>query len=126
MTAATPARIEVLTVPDCPHRELMVERLRQALDQTGRPDVLVTERVIDHLEGAVTAGMHGSPTVLIDGQDPFTADGTLGSVSCRLYATEMGIDGAPGVAELVEALSSERSSAHAITVPSGRRARLKA
>jgi hypothetical protein len=49
--------------------------------------------------------MHGSPTVLIDGHDPFTAAGVEASVSCRLFPTVSGFDGAPTVEDLVAALS---------------------
>ena len=47
--------------------------------------MVVTERVIDDPLLAAAAGSHGSPTVLIDGHDPFTAAGIAASVSCRLF-----------------------------------------
>ena len=93
---------------DCPHREMALDRVRQALDRIGASRVAVTERVIDDPAVAVAAGMHGSPTVLIDDHDPFTADGVDGSVSCRLFPTSSGFDGAPSIAALVSALSQPR------------------
>jgi hypothetical protein len=59
--------VEVLTVTDCPHRSLTLGRLRLALDRIGLTGAAVTERVIDDPTEAIGAGMHGSPTVLIDG-----------------------------------------------------------
>jgi hypothetical protein len=97
--------VEVLTVTDCPHRSLTLGRLRLALDRIGLTGAAVTERVIDDPTEAIGAGMHGSPTVLIDGQDPFTASGTEASVSCRLFRTPTGYDGAPSVDDFVAALA---------------------
>lgn len=90
---------------DCPHREMALDRVRQALDRVGASQVVVTERVIDDPEVAAEAGMHESPTVLIDGHDPFTAAGIEASVSCRLFPTVSGFDGAPTVEDLVAALA---------------------
>ncbi len=68
--------------------------------------MVVTERVIDDPLLAAAAGSHGSPTVLIDGHDPFTAAGIAASVSCRLFPTVSGLDAAPTVEDLVLALST--------------------
>lgn len=105
MVSCTIVDIEVLTVSDCPHREMTLDRVRQALDRIGASEAVVAARVIDDMEVAAAAGMHGSPTVLIDGHDPFRAAGTEASVSCRLYSTATGFDGAPSVDDLVVALS---------------------
>jgi hypothetical protein len=49
--------------------------------------------------------MTGSPTLLIDGHDPFAEPGSAASLSCRLYRDESGrIVGAPSVAQLRRAL----------------------
>ena len=55
--------------------------------------------------------MHGSPTLLIDGVDPFAAPGRPSSLSCRLYRDATGhADGAPPVDALRRVL--EQASAH--------------
>jgi hypothetical protein len=64
-------RIDVLVVPDCPNGPVVIGRLAQILG--GRADVQVATRVIDTVEQADQWGMHGSPTVLVDGRDPFAA-----------------------------------------------------
>lgn len=97
--------VEVLTVTDCPHRDLTMDRVLEALDRVESPKARVTERVIDDPADALVAGMHGSPTILIDGHDPFAADTIEASVSCRLYPTPTGFDGAPSVDDLIVALS---------------------
>jgi len=49
--------------------------------------------------------MHGSPTILVDGTDPFAQPGQLASVSCRLYRDSDGhVDGAPSVSQLRQAI----------------------
>jgi Alkylmercury lyase len=97
--------VEVLTVTDCPHRGLTLARLCAALDRVGLADVVLTERVIDDPAEAIAAGMHGSPTILVDGHDPFAESRTEPSVSCRLFRTPNGYDGAPSIEALVVALT---------------------
>jgi predicted DsbA family dithiol-disulfide isomerase len=100
-------RIDVLVVPDCPNGPVVIERLAQAL--AGRAGVQVTTRVIDTARQAEQWGMHGSPTVLVDGRDPFAAPGTLASLSCRLYQDEGGqVQGAPSLARLRQALDQQQ------------------
>ncbi|MEU0568122.1 thioredoxin family protein [Nonomuraea sp. NPDC005983] len=95
--------LTVLAVPGCPNGPLMEERVEQAL--AGRPDVTVTRKVISDQEEAERAGMRGSPTLLIDGVDPFAAPDVPFSVSCRLFRGEDGsLDGAPSVPALRRAL----------------------
>jgi hypothetical protein len=97
-------RIEVIAVVDCPHRAVAVSHVREALQVAGRSDVVVTERKVEDLAAAWALGMSGSPTILIDGRDPFpTADGGP-SLSCRLYRSGGVVAGAPSVGELLEVL----------------------
>jgi hypothetical protein len=49
--------------------------------------------------------MHGSPTILVDGVDPFAGPGAAASLSCRLYRNSEGrADGAPSVRQLRRAI----------------------
>jgi hypothetical protein len=52
--------------------------------------------------------MRGSPTILIDGADPFEEAGVPLGMSCRIYTTEHGMNGAPSVAQIIEALRDAR------------------
>jgi hypothetical protein len=91
-------RITVLTVPDCPHASLVQEWIQLALD--GRAADVQFVEVADESQAA-QLGMTGSPTVLLDGTDPFTVPGAVASVSCRLYRGPDGrTEGAPSVADL--------------------------
>jgi hypothetical protein len=75
--------LTLLTVPACPNAAQFEERLAAAL--AGHPDVVVQRREIADEQEAAETGMHGSPTLLIDGVDPFAAPGQPPSLSCRLY-----------------------------------------
>ena len=75
--------VEVLHTPGCPSLEPMLERLRLATHQ-----LVVTTEVGTHAEAA-ELGMAGSPTLLIDGVDPFR-QGEQASLSCRVYRDELG------------------------------------
>ncbi|MEU9372670.1 alkylmercury lyase family protein [Streptomyces sp. NPDC048255] len=99
-------RIAILTVPECPNVPVVQERITEALD--GRAAVIDLVEVSD--EGAAALwGMTGSPTVLLEGIDPFPIPGAPPSVSCRLYRDADGrTGGAPSVQALREAFSGAR------------------
>jgi DNA-binding transcriptional MerR regulator len=99
-----PMKLEVLHVPDCPNLPPMLERLAEVTD------LPVTTRVIDSDADAATFRMAGSPTLLIDGADPFTAPGQCDcGMSCRLYRDEDGrIVPAPSVQQLRDAVTAAR------------------
>ena len=97
--------IELLYVPDCPYRSLARDHLDLALSSTRLPAV-VREREVRSSEEAAWLGMRGSPTILIDGEDPFAGPPERAGLSCRLYRGEAGLSGAPTVSQLVDALGS--------------------
>ena len=95
--------LTLLTVPGCPNAAVFEERLAAAL--AGYPDVVVRRREVADEREAAEAGMHGSPTLLVDGVDPFTVPGQVASLSCRLYRDPAGhTEGAPPVDVLRRAL----------------------
>jgi hypothetical protein len=103
--------LTVLAVPDCPNAPVLQQRLAGLV--AGRPGVTVTRRDITDLAEAARWGMHGSPTLLIDGRDPFAVPGTAPAIACRLYEAENGrLDGAPAVSALRQVL--EQADAHLI------------
>jgi hypothetical protein len=107
--------LEVLHVPDCPNLPPLLERLAQVTD------LPVTTRLIDTDEDAARFGMAGSPTLLIDGVDPFApAGGCECGVSCRLYRDQDGrIVAAPSVEQLRAALASTTTAEQHPTRPAG-------
>ena len=101
--------VQVLAVTDCPNVALLDQRLDEVLaDQT---DVRVEHLTIDDPAEAARWGMSGSPTLLVDGVDPFAVLGLVPSVSCRLYRGPDGaVTGAPSRDELRAVLEPSRRS----------------
>ncbi|MGW0749114.1 hypothetical protein [Streptomyces sp. NPDC002587] len=98
--------IEILVVPDCPHKRLAEQRLRQALRDAGLPAGAFTTRVVADQAEAERSGFTGSPTVLVNGRDPFTEPGATPSLACRIYRTPAGVDGAPDADQLRRAIEA--------------------
>jgi len=97
----TELTLEVLHVPDCPNLLPMLEGLREVTD------IPVTTREVDTDAEATALGMAGSPTLLINGIDPFAEPGgRAGGVSCRLYRDEHRIVPAPSLAQLRDAITA--------------------
>jgi hypothetical protein len=98
-------RLLILHVPDCPNTAVLESRLVPIL--ASRPDVHVTREVITTDDQARRRGMAGSPTLLLDGRDPFARPGQQPSLSCRLYPGDDGRPGpAPSEQQLLAALKS--------------------
>ena len=97
-------KLEVLHVSDCPNTSALIDRLDRAV--AGRADVAIEQQVIRDEVEAAACGMTGSPTLLIDGVDPFAVAGRRPSLSCRLYVDETGtMSGAPSLGQLRFALA---------------------
>jgi hypothetical protein len=92
----------VLSVPGCPNVALLEQRLAEALAGLR---VVTVQRVIAGADEAARCGMCGSPTLLVNGHDPFAVPGTVPALACRMYDGEGGrLEGAPTVQELRRAL----------------------
>lgn len=80
---APDVRLEVLHVADCPNLAPMLERLHEVTE------LPVATREIGTTEDAVAHGMAGSPTLLVDGVDPFGVGSSEEyGVACRIYRDE--------------------------------------
>lgn len=99
--------VTLLYFPGCPNWQTADVNLRAALEEAGA-DVAVHRRVVDTVEDAERQGFLGSPTILIDGRDPFAEPGAVPGLSCRVYRTQVGVAGAPSVAQLRAALADAR------------------
>jgi hypothetical protein len=96
-------QIQILYVPDCPNLAAARSRVQEALRDAGL-HAIVEEIEVASFEDADRLGMHGSPTILVDGHDPFASEDEV-SLSCRLYRSEAGTGGSPTVAQLTAVLS---------------------
>ncbi|RJT75438.1 thioredoxin family protein [Arthrobacter cheniae] len=86
----------------CPNWMTADERLQ--LLATDHPDIVVRCQVVDTIEAAERAGFPGSPTILIDGIDPFGDASAPAALACRMYMTDDGPAGAPSLAQLRNAI----------------------
>ena len=86
----------------CPNWQTTHQRLEEAIEGLG---VTVDMQRVETPEEAAEVEFRGSPTVLIDGVDPFAGPDTpaAGSLACRVYQTE---DGSPTVEQLRDAIAS--------------------
>lgn len=88
----------------CPNWHVADERLRAALVAVGRPDDEIDHVLVSTPEQAEASQFRGSPTVLVDGRDPFSDPDAPVGLACRLYRTEHGLAGSPTVNQLVAVL----------------------
>ena len=88
----------------CPNWKVADARL-QALKEEGF-DLEIVRQLIETPEAAAEAGFRGSPTVLVDGIDPFADPGAPVGLSCRVYRTDEGLAGSPTLDQLRKAVAT--------------------
>ncbi len=104
----TSVRITLGYFEGCPNWQVAYERLAQALGTTGHEDLVIKLVPVTSEEEAVSLGFAGSPTIYIDGVDPFAEETPRSGLSCRLYRTPEGAGGAPSLDQLVASLTGVR------------------
>ena len=80
--------VEVLVGSDCPHRAAAVDLVREVLDELRLSEIPIRVGVIDTPDDAQRRGFVGSPTILLDGVDPFATPGQTVALACRIYRSE--------------------------------------
>ena len=100
--------VELLVLPDCPNESLALSVLHLALDRVGLAAQPVRISVIASQQQAEEREFVGSPTILVDGVDPFTVAGQSAAFACRVYATPAGLSGVPPLGDVVCALTAAR------------------
>lgn len=98
--------VELLVLADCPNGPLARGLLRRALDELDMHRVQVRTTTIRSADQASRRGFGGSPTILIDGVDPFADPGRGPALSCRLYPTPTDAAGVPLPEQLRAALAA--------------------
>ncbi|MFQ5967049.1 MAG: thioredoxin family protein [Acidimicrobiia bacterium] len=84
----------------CANWKIAQSRLRQILGD----DWEIHYQLVESFEDAERLGFRGSPTVLVDGRDPFADESAPIGFACRVYRTESGSEGTPSIDQLREAL----------------------
>ena len=90
-------KLELLYFDDCPNWKVAAERLDAVATSRG---LVVEHRIVSSAEEAEAAQFRGSPTVLVDGRDPFATGGEQFGLACRVYQTPDGPAGSPTVQQL--------------------------
>lgn len=98
-------KVTVQYFDGCPHWEQARARIEKVVRESRRSDISLDYELIDSPEMAERVGFRGSPTVLIDGRDPFLMGDEPIGLSCRVFRTERGREGAPSERQLRQALS---------------------
>jgi hypothetical protein len=96
-------KVQLLYVDGCPNWTVLEGRLRDALELVGVPAtiercLIETQKEADRLQFA------GSPSILLDGRDPFRSASISFGLTCRLYSTTDGPAGTPTLNQLVEVM----------------------
>jgi hypothetical protein len=67
-------------------------------------------QLIDSPQTAERVEFRGSPTILVDGRDPFASGDEPIGLTCRVYPTEHGTQGAPTEEQLRKVFDREVES----------------
>ena len=97
--------VRLLYFDGCPHWTVAEERLRAALASVGRGDERIQRVLVETTEDAHRLRFIGSPTILVEGRDPFATGDEQPALACRVFSTPEGRAGPPTVGQLVGALS---------------------
>jgi hypothetical protein len=101
--------IELLVTPDCPHAPTAADLIKTAVADT-RIRATISQTTINSEEQARNRAFTGSPTILLNGVDPFARPDAPVGLVCRLYLTSDGPRGVPGIRELRQAM--KEAAAH--------------
>lgn len=97
-------RITLQYFDDCPNWQTTAAHLETLVNRG--LDASIGYELIDSHESAVARGFRGSPTVLMDGIDPFAVENTPVGLACRIYPTEAGYAGSPSLSQLQHAVQT--------------------
>ncbi len=97
-------RIVVQYFAGCPNWKLVDRRLANLLQGLDNDKFTLEHQLIESPEMAERVGFRGSPTILIDGWDPFATGTEAIGMSCRVFGTKYGSEGAPTEDQLWDAL----------------------
>jgi hypothetical protein len=89
--------VQLVYFEDCPNWKIAEARLSDALTAIGQDPAVVRRVLVRSPEEATSAQLHGSPTILVNGRDPFADAAAPAAFSCR-------VGGAPSVEQLIEVL----------------------
>jgi hypothetical protein len=103
-------KITIQYFDGCPHWKLAEQRVLDVVKGFSSDQITLERQLIDSPMTAERVGFDGSPTILVDGRDPFVTGAESIGLGCRLFVTENGVQGAPSEAQLRDVIGSSRWS----------------
>ena len=102
--------IELLYFDGCPTSKAVHQTLQEVLSEEGI-DAQIQLLPVNTAEEAQRVQFPGSPTIRVNGRDPFPVGGERQAwwLGCRMYPTSEGLKGTPTKAMLREALLAYQS-----------------
>jgi hypothetical protein len=97
--------LTLLYFDGCPNWALARDRLQEAMRHAGLDERSLACHPVATTEEAEAVGWRGSPTILVDGRDPFGGESAPVGFACRWYQTPAGPDGAPSTEQLLGVLA---------------------
>ena len=97
--------IELRYFDDCPNWEKTADVLQSLIVDLDLDATLTTRRIATP-EEAEAVHFLGSPSIVVNGEDPFAEVGAPVGLTCRLYRTETGFAAMPSIAQLTAALAT--------------------
>ena len=92
----------------CPNWSIAADRLSTLASE--RPGTTLHHRLVENLDEAEAVGFRGSPSILVDGVDPFADPSAPVGLACRVYMTPAGLAGAPTLEQLRAAIPAPQDS----------------
>ncbi|MEP6666099.1 MAG: thioredoxin family protein [Nocardioidaceae bacterium] len=96
--------VELRFFDGCPNATLAHERMKSALRLASHESTTILLTEVMTAEQAQAIGFVDSPTVLVDGPDPFAVGDETVGLGCRLFRTPDGLAGSPALEQMREAL----------------------
>lgn len=98
-------KIELLHITECPSWSAALKNLKHSLIDLDL-DVPVQVTRINSQNFDEFVQFHGSPTILLDGQDIFPVHDFEGALLCRVYETPEGLRGLPTQQQITQQLTT--------------------
>ncbi|WP_394943866.1 thioredoxin family protein [uncultured Ilumatobacter sp.] len=94
--------VTLLYFDDCPNWLVADGHLRTLAAE--HPEMVIERRIVNTVEEAEATQFRGSPSIMVDGVDPFADLDTPVGLSCRVYKTPAGLAGSPTLDQLREVI----------------------
>jgi hypothetical protein len=91
--------IELRYFDDCPNWQAVRTSINDVAGELGL-EATVTTRLVETQDQAIALEFQGSPTIVVNGVDPFAEPEAPIGLACRIYRTETGMAGAPSADQL--------------------------